>query len=138
NQLPPDQLTAPLLWAGLLWSLCTPSRLSSLQAIIGASACSMTLMSISWVLKQLTGREDTGYGDFTLLAGITPFTGVRQLPFALMTSSICGALIGVIVLGPKSRTQPIPFGPFLIGGGLLSYFYGTELLLAYWHWLGVS
>lgn len=138
HQLLPDQLTYPLLWLGLLWSLSPDSVLSSEQAIIGALAGYLSLWSVFWVYKLLTGKEGMGYGDFKLLAAITAFTGVSLLPVTILASSICGALIGVIVLGRKSRTQPIPFGPFLIGGGLLSYFYGTELLLTYWHWLGVA
>lgn len=138
HQLLPDQLTYPLLWLGLLWSLSPDSVLSAEQAIIGALAGYLSLWSVFWVYKLLTGKEGMGYGDFKLLAGITAFTGVTLLPVTILASSICGALIGVIVLGRKSRTQPIPFGPFLIGGGLLSYFYGTELLFTYWHWLGAT
>lgn len=136
HQLLPDQLTYPLLWTALFWSMSDSSAITSDSAIIGAAVGYLSLWSVYWAYKLLTGKEGMGYGDFKLLAGITAFTGVTMLPVTILASSVCGAVIGLIMLRQKSRSQPIPFGPFLIGGGLLSYFYGTELLFSYWRWLG--
>jgi leader peptidase (prepilin peptidase)/N-methyltransferase len=47
-----------------------------------------------------------------------------------------GIVVGVIAMLKRGYSAPIPFGPFLIGGGLISYFYGNELLLSYWQWIG--
>lgn len=136
HQLLPDQLTYPLLWIALLWSLSDNSAMTPDLAIIGAVAGYLSLWSVYWAYKLITGKEGMGYGDFKLLAGITAFTGATLLPVTILASSVCGAVIGLIMLRRKSHSQPIPFGPFLIGGGLLSYFYGTELLFSYWRWLG--
>jgi len=136
HQLLPDQLTYPLLWIALLWSLSDKSAMTPSLAIIGAVAGYLSLWSVYWAFKLITGKEGMGYGDFKLLAGITAFTGATLLPVTILASSVCGAVIGLILLRRKSRSQPIPFGPFLIGGGLLSYFYGTEILFGYWRWLG--
>ena len=136
HQLLPDQLTYPLLWIALLWSLADNSTMTPSLAIIGAVAGYLSLWSVYWAFKLITGKEGMGYGDFKLLAGITAFTGATLLPVTILASSVCGAVIGLILLRRKSRSQPIPFGPFLIGGGLLSYFYGTEILFGYWRWLG--
>ncbi|MGM0429963.1 MAG: prepilin peptidase [Pseudomonadota bacterium] len=136
HQLLPDQLTYPLLWIALLWSLSPASELSPDSAIIGAVAGYLSLWSIYWAFKLVTGKEGMGYGDFKLLAGITAFTGATLLPVTILASSVCGAIVGLAMVRGKGRSQPIPFGPFLIGGGILSYFFGTELLFSYWHWLG--
>lgn len=136
HQLLPDQLTYPLLWVALLWSMSDSSAITSDSAITGAVVGYLSLWSVYWAYKLITGKEGMGYGDFKLLAAITAFTGVTMLPVTILASSVCGAVVGLIMLRQKSRSQPIPFGPFLIGGGLLSYFYGTELLFSYWRWLG--
>ncbi|MFS6537491.1 A24 family peptidase [Idiomarina loihiensis] len=136
HQLLPDQLTYPLLWVALLWSISDLSDMTPASAIIGAAAGYLSLWSVFWAYKLITGKEGMGYGDFKLLAAITAFTGATLLPVTILASSVCGAVIGLIMLHRRSRSQPIPFGPFLIGGGLLSYFYGMELLFSYWHWLG--
>lgn len=136
HQLLPDQLTYPLLWIALLWSLSDNSAITPDSAIIGAVAGYLSLWTVYWAYKIVTGKEGMGYGDFKLLAAITAFTGATLLPVTILASSVCGAIIGLIMLRRQSRSQPIPFGPFLIGGGLLSYFYGTELLFSYWRWLG--
>ncbi|MDV6316022.1 A24 family peptidase [Idiomarina sp. HP20-50] len=136
HQLLPDQLTYPLLWIALLWSMSNNSAITPDSAIIGAVVGYLSLWSVYWAYKLITGKEGMGYGDFKLLAAITAFTGATLLPVTILASSVCGAIIGLFMLRQKSRSQPIPFGPFLIGGGLLSYFYGTELLFGYWRWLG--
>jgi leader peptidase (prepilin peptidase)/N-methyltransferase len=136
HQLLPDQLTYPLLWIALLWSLSPASEFSPDSAIIGAVAGYLSLWSIYWAFKLVTGKEGMGYGDFKLLAGITAFTGATLLPVTILASSVCGAIVGLAMIRGKGRSQPIPFGPFLIGGGILSYFFGTDLLFSYWRWLG--
>lgn len=137
HQLLPDQMTYSLLWLGLLYSLSDNSALSPSEAIIGAAAGYLSLWSVFWLFKLVTGKEGLGYGDFKLLAGIGAFTGVTLLPVTILASSLVGMVIGIIGIVRKGRSEPIPFGPFLIGGGLISYFYGEQLLHAYWQWLGL-
>lgn len=136
HQLLPDQLTYPLLWLGLLWSLSDASSITPAQAIIGALVGYLSLWSIYWLFKWLTGKEGLGYGDFKLLAAIGAYTGATLLPVTVLGSSLVAIVIGVISLIRKGRSEPIPFGPFLIGGGLISYCWGHQLLLSYWQWLG--
>lgn len=137
HQLLPDQLTYSLLWLGLLWSLNPTSGISPGQAILGAAIGYLSLWSVFWLFKLATGKDGLGYGDFKLLAAIGAFTGATLLPVTVLASSVVGVLVGVIALVRKGRSEPIPFGPFLIGGGLISYFSGDELLHAYWQWLGL-
>ncbi len=69
TQLLPDDITLPLLWAGLIVNLAggfVPLR----DAVIGAMAGYLLLWSIYWLFKLLTGKEGMGYGDFKLLAAL--------------------------------------------------------------------
>ncbi len=136
TQLLPDQLTQPLLWLGLLANLGGMfTDLSS--AVIGAAAGYLSLWSVYWLFKLVTGKEGMGFGDFKLLAAIGAWLGWQLLPVVILLSSVVGALIGIglILFARRDRAQPIPFGPYLAGGGLIALFWGQALTQAYLAWL---
>lgn len=128
----PDSLTLPLLWLGLLFNL--GGHFTSLaDAVIGAIAGYGVLWSVYWLFKLITGKDGMGYGDFKLLAAIGAWLGWQMLPVTLLLSSVVGAAIGIamIVLVKHDRRVPIPFGPYLAGGGLVALFFGADLTQAY-------
>jgi leader peptidase (prepilin peptidase)/N-methyltransferase len=128
----PDSLTQPLLWLGLLFNLSgTYTHLA--DAVIGAMAGYLVLWAVYWLFKLATGKEGMGYGDFKLLAALGAWLGWQLVPVTLLLSSVVGAAIGIamIVLVKHDRRVPIPFGPYLAGGGLIALFFGTELTQAY-------
>jgi leader peptidase (prepilin peptidase)/N-methyltransferase len=128
TQLLPDDITLPLLWAGLLVNLgdgFTDIR----SAIIGAVSGFLALWSVYWCFKIATGKEGMGYGDFKLLAVIGAWFGWKMLPLVILISSLVGAVVGIglIVITKHGRNVPIPFGPYLVGGGLIALFWGNQL-----------
>jgi leader peptidase (prepilin peptidase)/N-methyltransferase len=128
----PDDITLPLLWGGLLINLF--GVFAGLQsAVIGAMAGYISLWSIYWLFKLATGKEGMGYGDFKLLAAIGAWLGWQLLPVVILLSSLVGAIVGIsmIVLVKHDRRVPIPFGPYLAGGGVAALFFGAELTQAY-------
>lgn len=128
----PDSLTLPLVWAGLLFNL--DGHFASLpDAVVGAAAGYLVLWSVYWLFKLATGKEGMGYGDFKLLAAIGAWLGWQMLPVTLLLSSVVGAAIGIamIVFVKHDRRVPIPFGPYLAGGGLVALFFGADLTQAY-------
>lgn len=130
TQLLPDSLTLPLLWAGLLLNL-GPDGLAPLpDAVIGAAAGYLSLWSIYWLFKLLTGKEGMGYGDFKLLAAIGAWFGWQALPAVVLISSVIGAAVGIglILFRGHGREQPIPFGPYLAGAGLVALFCRDDIL----------
>ena len=125
TQLLPDDLTLPLLWLGLvfnLWGVFAPID----AAVIGAMAGYLSLWSVYWLFRLITGREGMGYGDFKLLAAIGAWFGWQVLPAVVVLASAVGAVVGVtlIVLRRHARGTPIPFGPYLAGAGLLALYVG--------------
>ncbi len=132
TQLLPDDITLPLLWLGLLFNLWnTYTDLSS--AMIGAIAGYLSLWSVYWLFKLITGKEGMGYGDFKLLAAIGAWLGWQVLPLTILLSSFVGALVGIalIVLARRGRNVPIPFGPYLATAGVIALFWGKSLTAAY-------
>ena len=132
TQLLPDDITFPLLWLGIIFNLFgTFTTLSN--SIVGAIAGYLVLWSVYWLFKLVTGKEGMGYGDFKLLAAIGAWLGWSLLPLVIMLSSVVGAVVGItlIVAARHGRNIPIPFGPYLAGGGLIALFWGQQLTQSY-------
>jgi leader peptidase (prepilin peptidase)/N-methyltransferase len=132
TQLLPDDITLPLLWVGLL--LNTAGVFTNLVgAVIGAAAGYLSLWSVYWLFKLLTGKEGMGYGDFKLLAAIGAWLGWHVLPMTILLSSLVGAVVGVtlIILARHGRNLPIPFGPYLATSGIIALLWGEPLTQAY-------
>ena len=132
TQLLPDNLTLPLLWAGLIvnsFGLFIPLSTALWGAIFGY----LVLWAVYWAFKLVTGKEGMGYGDFKLLAALGAWLGWQMLPVIILLSSVVGAIVGIslIVMRGRDRNIPIPFGPYLAGAGALAVFFGNALLGAY-------
>lgn len=132
TQLLPDSITQPLLWLGLgfnAFGVFTDLH----SALYGAMAGYLSLWAVYWIFKLATGKEGMGYGDFKLLAAIGAWLGWQMLPLVILLSSFVGAAIGIamIVLAKRGRQVPIPFGPYLAGGGLIALLWGHQITAAY-------
>ena len=124
----PDDLTYTLLWLGLLINL--NGSFAPLQdAVIGAVAGYMALWSVNALYKLVRKREGMGGGDLKLLAALGGWMGWQMLPAIILLSSFVGALVGIAMMVFKNhgREQPIPFGPYLTGAGLLVLLYGPQV-----------
>jgi leader peptidase (prepilin peptidase)/N-methyltransferase len=138
TQLLPDQLTFPLLWLGLLLSLL-PMFVAAPSAIVGAAAGYLSLWSVYWLFKLLTGKEGMGYGDFKLLAALGAWMGPVSLLPIILLSSLIGALIGgtLIAMRRHQRELPMPFGPFIAAAGWVWLVAGDSLLQGYMQFTGL-
>lgn len=132
TQLLPDSITQPLLWLGLLFNL--NGFFTNLnEALVGAVAGYLSLWSVYWLFKLATKKEGMGYGDFKLLAAIGAWLGWQMLPLVILLSSLVGAVVGLslILFAGHGRQIPIPFGPYLAGGGLIALLWGKPITQAY-------
>lgn len=131
-QLLPDQLTLPLLWLGLI--INTQNGFVTLnEAVLGAVAGYLSLWSVYWGFKLLTGKEGMGYGDFKLLAALGAWLGWKMLPVIILLSSLVGALVGLsmmVALG-RDKNIPIPFGPYLAAAGWIAAIWGNDIIQGY-------
>lgn len=129
----PDQLTLPLMWAGILASLTGLSGVALTDAVLGAVFGYLSLWSVYWLFRLLTGKEGMGFGDFKLLAALGAWMGWQMLPLIILLSSVVGALVGggLIMTGMIKRDQGIPFGPYLAAAGWIALVWGEFLLSHY-------
>lgn len=134
EMLLPDQLTLPLLWAGLILAAAGLLPVTPVASIAGAVAGYLFLWLLFWGFKFLTGKDGMGYGDFKLLAALGAWLGWQALPLVVLLASLAGVLGAVLLMlaGRHQRTQPMPFGPWLAVGGVVTAFYGD--LIYWWYW----
>jgi leader peptidase (prepilin peptidase)/N-methyltransferase len=139
TQLLPDDLTLPLLWTGLIFNL-NGTFTTIENAVAGAICGYLVLWAVYWIFKLVTGKEGMGYGDFKLLAALGAWLGWKLLPLMILLSSLVGAVVGItlIVALKHGRNIPIPFGPYLAGGGVIALFWGQVLTERYLQLLAIS
>jgi leader peptidase (prepilin peptidase)/N-methyltransferase len=137
RQLLPDSLTLPLLWLGVglaLFGLFTDLR----SSVLGAMAGYLSLWTVYWVFRLLTGKEGMGQGDFKLLALLGAWQGWQYLPAIIIGSAGVGALLGIALMIGRGwdRNVPLPYGPFLAATGWLTLLWGASFNETYLRWLG--
>jgi len=128
TQLLPDGLTLPLLWSGLLLALL-PLFVTADQAIVGAAIGYLSLWSVYWLFKLLTGKEGMGYGDFKLLGALGAWFGVGAILPIILLSSVVGALVGgtLMALRGQDSQVPMPFGPFIAAAGFVYLIFAPQI-----------
>ncbi|NMY53245.1 A24 family peptidase [Pseudomonas sp. WS 5011] len=132
HQLLPDSLVLPLLWLGLIAN--SFGLFTSLEdALWGAIAGYLSLWSVYWLFKLVTGKEGMGYGDFKLLALLGAWGGWQVLPLTILLSSLVGAVLGLIMLRLRNAetSTPIPFGPYLAIAGWIALLWGEQITANY-------
>lgn len=121
-QLLPDRITLPLMWLGILAAVYKGQFIGLTDSVIGAMVGYLSLWSVYWLFKLLTGREGMGYGDFKLLACLCAWQGAMMLPIILVLAAGCGTIYALI--SRLGKGVPMAFGPFLGVAGWLTFLYG--------------
>ena len=142
EQLLPDSITLPLLWAGLLYNLFAGDAafVSLPDAVLGAAFGYLSLWLVYHGFRLATGKEGMGYGDFKLLAALGAWLGWQMLPLIILLSALVGAVVGIAmiaVLG-RDRQVPIPFGPYLAAAGWIALVRGEWLTAAWLSYAGLG
>lgn len=139
HKLLPDQITLPLLWAGLILN-SFGTFVPLYDAVWGAIGGYLSLWSVYWGFKLLTGKEGMGFGDFKLLAALGAWMGWQALLIIILLSSLVGAVVGSIILAvnKQGRGTAIPFGPYLATAGWIAFLWGDQILDTYLRYSGLK
>lgn len=128
----PDDITLPLLWAGLCAAALGSSGTTLTDALWGSVAGYLSLWMVYWAFKLATGKEGMGYGDFKLFAALGAWFGWQALIPVILMASLIGAAIGIAlkVFSQLREGGYVPFGPFLALAGLTAMIFGPSSILA--------
>jgi leader peptidase (prepilin peptidase)/N-methyltransferase len=127
----PDDMTLPLLWAGLLAAILGFTGVTLTASVLGAVAGYLSLWGIYWLFKLTTGKEGMGYGDFKLFAALGAWFGWQALVPMVLMASVIGVIVGVALKFNNGLREGgyVPFGPFLSGAGFTAMFFGADAIL---------
>lgn len=103
------------------------------SGILGAVVGIWIFDAITIVGSMLFGQTAMGGGDAKLAAMMGAWLGWKAVLLTGFLACVLGAVIGggAIALGLLSRRQPMPFGPFLALGAVLTTFFGKAIITAY-------
>ena len=129
HQIIPDVISLPGILFGLLcaWTILP---LDIMDSLIGVLVGGGILWGLAALSPLLFGKEGLGGGDIKLLAMMGAFLGWQGALLSLMIAAIVGSVVGVtlIVLKFMSRSQYLPFGPFLALGAIIALFFQAEIM----------
>jgi len=99
------------------------------DAALGAFFGYFSLWAVARLYRLVRKVEGMAEGDFKLLSGLGALFGWQSLPAIILLSSAVGAVVGIYMIVAKGhkRSVPIPFGPYLAGGGIATLFFGASL-----------
>jgi leader peptidase (prepilin peptidase) / N-methyltransferase len=129
TQYLPDDLTLPLLWAGIVAAALGWLPITLGASVGGAVAGYLSLWFVFHAYRVIRGKDGMGAGDFKLLAALGAWLGWALIPSIILLSSAVGAVVGIVLVLSRrhDRDVPIPFGPYLAGGGVAALFFGEPL-----------
>ncbi len=132
HQIIPDVITLPgiplcFIAASTVLSI---GFMNSLQGILLGGGF---FYLIAWLSLILLKKEGMGGGDIKLTAMIGALLGWQNVLLAIFSASIAGSIVGLTLIGTglRNRSDPIPFGPFLVIGALIALFFGDDILIWY-------
>lgn len=127
----PDTITQPLTWGGLIAAAMGWTGVPLHTALAGAVAGYLSLWTVYWAFRLLTGKEGMGYGDFKLLAALGAWFGWPSLLAMVLIASVSALVVAVVLMWRKqlAENRQIPFGPFLAFAGAWLLFLGPPRLL---------
>lgn len=129
HQIVPDVITLPGLVIGvIISSTILPTGL--INSLIG-----LFLGGGLFYLVALISRGGMGGGDIKLIAMIGAFAGWKAVLLTIFISAFTGSVLGIILMifKGKSRKYPVPFGPFLALGAMISILWGNPIIYWYTH-----
>ena len=103
-----------------------------LQNIIAGAGSFLFLLFLHLVTK----GKGMGMGDVKYAMFMGLLLGWPKIVLAFYIAFIGGALVGValVIVGKYRRKSKMPFGPFLIGGTIVSWWWGNGILLYLYRW----
>jgi len=135
----PDKIIYPAILTSGIWYLMTGIFFSSyanhqifnvIYSCLGASL----FFFLIWFFSK---GKWLGFGDVKLVFFMGLFLGFPNIFVSLFLASLIGAIIGLglIVLKKKKIDSEIPFGPFLVFGTVVSFFFGENLINWYFSFM---
>ncbi len=133
HQIIPNEIIYTLLVLGLVFVGVNTALLGHYQYLIDHLLSGLVAGGFFYILAMISGGKWMGGGDIKLVAFMGLVLGWPGIIVALYAGFILGAVFGAISLvsGQKKLGSKIPFGPFLVTGTFISFFFLVQILAVY-------
>jgi len=132
----PDKVLYPTIGLVVAWDLLLSfggvDNLTKLS-FAGAVLSGIGAAGFFFAIYILSKGKWMGFGDVKLALFMGLFLGFPGIVTALFAAFLTGALVGVaLVASSKKRMRSeVPFGPFLVAGTIIAFFFGEQLFNIY-------
>lgn len=130
----PDSLSISGIIIGFGVSFIPGLTIGPLQSGIGILVGGLLFLAIAELGDRIFKKESMGGGDVKLAAMLGAFMGWKGIFLILCLASLLGTIIGLTILAlakDKQAAHTVPFGPFLVTAGLITFYWGHQLIAAY-------
>jgi prepilin signal peptidase PulO-like enzyme (type II secretory pathway) len=100
------------------------------RMLAGPLAAALVAGGGFYALVYLSKGRAMGGGDIKLAFAMGLILGLKGTAVALLVAFNAAAAVGIvlIVLKRRGRKDQIPFGPFLVGGTVVAFLWGQEIV----------
>lgn len=136
----PDKLMIPLIGVGLAWVVVSLVWTRQPQVAVGPLVAALTAGGGFYGLVAATKGRAMGGGDVKLAFAMGLMLGLQGTAVAMLLAFNVAALVGIGLLATRKRRRrdQIPFGPYLVGGTIVAFLYGREIVAWYLRINGLS
>ena len=136
----PDKVLLPLIIPALIILGIDSVQAKSGEMVLKTLGAGVIFGGIFYLLAAVSRGKWMGGGDIKLAFLMGLVLGIKKTALAMLLSFWLAAVIGLalIMSGKKKRTDQIPFGPFLILGTLVAYWFGTPIFEWYFSISGMD
>lgn len=128
----PDRVMWPLIVVGAVFAVLTVAGSPQIGPALATLAVAIVVLSGLYLLLWIVSKGQwIGFGDVKLGLALALLLGQWQLAFlALFAANLIGCLLVIpgMMAGKISRTTRVPFGPLLIVGMLVAFFFGGLII----------
>jgi prepilin signal peptidase PulO-like enzyme (type II secretory pathway) len=129
----PDKVMVPLVLVALAYTATMAVMAHSLWVLGGAALAALAAGGAFYVLAVVSKGRAMGGGDIKLAFALGLMLGVQGTAVALLVAFNAAALvaIGLMVVRRRKLRDQIPFGPFLVGGAVVAFLFGHQIVAWY-------
>lgn len=135
----PDKLLIPLIPAALLILGLHIAAGAPISTLWGPLEAAVLFGGGFYALAAVSGGRWMGGGDIKLAFVMGLLLGLQKTSVAMFIAFVAASVVGLLLISLKikKRSDHIPFGPFLIGGTVIAFWYGTQIIDWYLHLNGL-
>jgi leader peptidase (prepilin peptidase)/N-methyltransferase len=137
----PDSLSLSGIILGFLTSFLPNMPIRPVNSLLGLAIGGLLFLAIAELGDRIFKKESMGGGDIKLAAMLGAFLGWQNILLVLVIASLLGTIVGLTALAlakNKESARTVPFGPFLVTAGMITYYWGQQIINSYLKLVGLQ